>query len=324
MRRAAVAMLLLCGCGRVPPAERAAQAPAPAVHPEPEFVARLDRCGAQGLALDESSAYVLCAAELRRVSLVTGDEEVLSRGIRKPGSLALDGDHVYFGSRELFRLAKHDGAIVSCAATFGWGKPGAVRRSSDGATWQKALEGTTFGGMVFDPLNAAFVATSRSPQVSLDKGKTWAKSAEPAVTVWNVRGAAFAAGNVVMMFEDSVNAQAALSKDAGKTWWKPSTIPSTCGKSVNGQGGIVYGKDTLRLVGGDGTACRSTDGGQDVQGREDGRHAANNGWMQWYEKQSFYRSKDGVTWDSLPKTSFVGSHPIRDMAYGRLDASACK
>jgi len=262
-------------------------------------------------------------------------------------------------------------------ATFGWGKPGSIRRSRDGFNWEKTLEGTTFGGMVFDSINDAFVATSRTPRVSADLGKTWAKTAEPTVSVWNVRGAGFGAGNVVMLFEDSGKAELTLSNDAGKTWWRPTSFPTTCGKSVNGSGGIVFGKGTLLVIGGDGTACRSTDGGKTFRdatmggtvssfalftgsefvtwGRtdknvmyrsadgaiwtatpsapslgpaarsEDGTFVAtNSGWMQWYEKQAFYRSKDGITWETLPKTAFTGSHPIRDMAYGRLDASACK
>jgi hypothetical protein len=264
-----------------------------------------------------------------------------------------------------------DNTIV---ATFGWGKPGAVRRSRDGESWEKTLVGTTFGGIVFDPVRDAFVATSRTPQVSGDVAKTWTKTAEPSVSVWNVRGAGFAAGNVVMVFEDSGKVEAVLSNDAGKSWWKPTTLPSTCGKSIQG---IVFGKDTVLIVGGDGTACRSTDGGKTFTdskmggtvsssalftgtefvawGRtdrnvmyksadgatwsttpttpsigpaarsDDGTFVAtNSGWMVWYEKQAFYRSKDGVTWETLPKTSFVGSHPIRGIAYGRLDASACK
>jgi hypothetical protein len=281
----------------------------------------------------------------------------------------VDCDHTEGAGRG---IAYGGGVFV---ATFGWGKPGSIRRSTDGFTWTKTLEGTTFGGMVFG--NEAFVAASRAPQASLDLGKTWAKTATPTATVWNVRGAGFGAGNVVMVLEDSGKAELALSKDAGKTWWAPTTWPATCGKSIQTEGGIVYGKSTLLIVGGDGVACRSTDGGKtftdskmggDVTsyaiftgtefvawGRTDKNvmyrsadgaawtitptsHAigpsarsdkgtfvaTNTGWMQWYEKQSFYRSNDGITWESLPKTAFTGSHPIRGMAFGYVDASACK
>lgn len=285
----------------------------------------------------------------------------------------VDCDHMESAGRG---IAYGNGVFV---ATFGWGKPGSIRRSTDGFTWEKTLEGTTFGGMVYAPSDGggAFVAASRSPRASLDLGKTWSKTAEPTATVWNVRGAGFGAGNVVMVLEDSGKAELALSADAGKTWTKPTTWPSTCGKSIQSEGGIVAGKGTLLIVGGDGVACRSTDGGKTFAdarmggnvssyahftgsefvawGRTDknvmfrstdgatwtttaSSHAVgpsarsdegtfvatNGGWMQWYEKQQFYRSKDGVTWEVLPKTAFTGSHPIRGMTFGYVDAAACK
>jgi hypothetical protein len=46
-------------------------------------------------------------------------------------------------------------------------------------------------------------------------------------------------------------------------------------------------------------------------------------WDQWYERQQFYRSADGITWQALPRTAFVGSHPIRFLAFGELDPAAC-
>ncbi len=39
-------------------------------------------------------------------------------------------------------------------------------------------------------------------------------------------------------------------------------------------------------------------------------------WMNWYARQEFYRSVDGVTWDFLSGANFVGSHPINDITYG--------
>jgi hypothetical protein len=44
--------------------------------------------------------------------------------------------------------------------------------------------------------------------------------------------------------------------------------------------------------------------------------ASNAGWQVWYEKQRFYRSVDGLTWDELNASRFVGSHPISHIAYG--------
>jgi hypothetical protein len=50
--------------------------------------------------------------------------------------------------------------------------------------------------------------------------------------------------------------------------------------------------------------------------------AANDGWMVWYEQQRFYRSEDGVAWETLPADAFVGSHPIYFMAHGRVTPGA--
>lgn len=44
------------------------------------------------------------------------------------------------------------------------------------------------------------------------------------------------------------------------------------------------------------------------------------GWQVWYDQQRFYRSTDGVNWDVLPSTSFVGSHPINWIEYGTAPA----
>ena len=50
--------------------------------------------------------------------------------------------------------------------------------------------------------------------------------------------------------------------------------------------------------------------------------AVNGGWQQWYDKQVFYRSEDGVTWDALPAGAYVGSHPIQFIEYGMGERSA--
>jgi hypothetical protein len=43
---------------------------------------------------------------------------------------------------------------------------------------------------------------------------------------------------------------------------------------------------------------------------------SNASWGNWYEKQKFYRSTDGITWQTLSSGAFVGSHPIRRMTFG--------
>lgn len=258
-------------------------------------------------------------------------------------------------------------------ATFGWGKPGSIRRSPDGITWTKVHEGATFGGMAFG--NGVFVAGSRSSYYSEDDGATWQKSGDITTTLWNVRTVGFVpvgAGLFVLVFGDGDNTDIQLSADNGKTWQQAMTIPAGCGSSPRGN--VIAGNGTMLIVSGNGNACTSTNQGKDwslsaiggniessvvwtgskfmawgngkaysspdgvtwsVQDTtprilpgptsiaEDGTIVAvRGGWQQWYEKQEFYHSADGVTWTSIDKANFTGSHPGRDMTYGRIAPNA--
>lgn len=46
--------------------------------------------------------------------------------------------------------------------------------------------------------------------------------------------------------------------------------------------------------------------------------AANDGWQEWYERQRFFRSVDGVAWEALAAGSFAPSHPLTHIAWGEL------
>lgn len=48
------------------------------------------------------------------------------------------------------------------------------------------------------------------------------------------------------------------------------------------------------------------------------------GWSNWYGKQDFYRSEDGIVWTALPEGSFEPSHRIRAMTFGYAPAAACE
>jgi hypothetical protein len=50
---------------------------------------------------------------------------------------------------------------------------------------------------------------------------------------------------------------------------------------------------------------------------------AHNEWNQWYERQLFYRSTDGIRWQALPAAAFVGSHPVRFFIHTELARGAC-
>jgi len=271
-------------------------------------------------------------------------------------------------------------------ATFGWGKPGSIRRSRNGTHWESTLVGKTFAGIVYG--DGLFLAGERPPQKSSDDGATWAPGGDPMSEVWNVRRTGFAPfdGGRFLLALGSATNDLNVSKDQGATWARPSTLPAECAGDIQWSGGFAYGNNTIVVLGGTGVACRSLDGGDtwtasNVGGevnsrllwtgdmfvtwgrttdfkpsrfsstdgetwtvtptetrvkntdgttttgpgpdlgavaRSDGGTfvAVNGGWQQWYDKQSFYRSKDGLTWDALDKANFVGSHPIQFIAYG--------
>ncbi|HRI67830.1 MAG TPA: hypothetical protein PK156_26515 [Polyangium sp.] len=276
-------------------------------------------------------------------------------------------------------------------ATFGWGQPGAIRRSRNGTDWENTLVGKTFAGVVFG--NDRFLAGERPPQFSTDNAGMWTPGGDPDSMVWNVRRTGFAphdGGRFFLAFESGGTRDLNVSSDGGMTWKRPATLPAECAGDMQWSGGFAYGNGSALVLGGTGIACVSKDGGDtwtatNIGGTVDSRLlwdgsmfvtwgradnggggtfpaqftsadgvtwkstaisvrtknpdgttqmnpgpdlgavarsdagtyvGVNGGWQQWYDKQKFYRSNDGVTWDALEVTKFVGGHPIQFIAFG--------
>lgn len=51
--------------------------------------------------------------------------------------------------------------------------------------------------------------------------------------------------------------------------------------------------------------------------------AVRGGWQNWYERQEFYRSEDGVNWTVLDGGAFEGSHRIRHIAFAQAEIGVC-
>ncbi len=97
------------------------------------------------------------------------------------------------------------------------------------------------------------------------------------------------------------------SNDVAKTWKAPKQFSSECTYMLGSEGGIAYGNGTFVMVGGNGYACHSTDGG-DRWTREK-IPAAIRGDLIWtgsefraYTNGRFFRSSDGKTWTSQATT----------------------
>jgi hypothetical protein len=168
-------------------------------------------------------------------------------------------------------------------------------------------------------------------------GLTWKRPTTlPAACGLGVGSSSIAyGGGVIVMGHDT--GTICRSSDGAKTWTTAST-GATLGTSILWDGaafvtwGTVSGKQSrLRSTDGitwtaEATKLRKADGSTSsgpsidpVARSEAGTFVATNaGWQVWYEKQVFYRSTDGLTWDVLPAGAFKGGHPLRFITAGRL------
>jgi hypothetical protein len=269
-----------------------------------------------------------------------------------------DCDHSALAGRG---LAFGGGSFV---ATWGWGYPGRLQRSLDGAQFDDVMVDTpTFADVAFG--NGLFVACANPTRVSAD-GKAWQMGGDLGFD-FNYRGIEFvptAGGWFVVTGESDERRAISISRD-GKSWSLASQRPASCGQELRG---IAGSPEVMLIASGRGHVCYSSDGDvwQEVQVSErltspplwtgsefvvyagaeqltsadakvwsartiepadiaigalarspDGTYvAANDGWQVWYEKQRFYRSRDGSSWETLPEGSFSGSHPIYFLSFG--------
>lgn len=280
----------------------------------------------------------------------------------------LDCDHTAGAGRG---LAFGNGLWV---AAFGWGEPGTVKTSRDGATWETVIDpAPSIADVAFG--QDVFIANSIPPQISAD-GKTWAVSpATDGLQLYNPRAIGFSpdfGGTFTITGESGSTLDIVTSHDGGKSFTHPDARPPECLKFARG---IAGGNGAIVGVSGEGFVCTSTDGGKawthvpitdgfssppiftgtefmvwnraTLHRSSDGLTwsaepvspasvsigavarspegvlvASNDGWLAWYEKQHFYRSTDGVTWEVLDASKFVGSHPIQLIEHGLVEPNA--
>jgi len=199
-------------------------------------------------------------------------------------------------------------------ATWGWGHSGSVRRSANGIDWEETLtEDVTFGGLAFG--GDRFVLANRSPMHS-SEGTDWVAGAEAdfrgpgGEVVWSVRRFAYAdydGGRFVATAEPPKSVL--VSSDGGQSWWAPSVLPDACLTGMSTYGGIASTADGIIVgVGQDGTACRSTDGGDTwTESTVGGDNVL--GHLLWTGSELVtwgpgvrYSSPDGVEWTQTPTT----------------------
>lgn len=142
-------------------------------------------------------------------------------------------------------------------ATFGWGTPGRVLRSVDGARWEELVVGRAFSGVSRG--RGIILAGARFARYSTDDGRSFAETG-PTIVGYNVRRSAFAPhGDGVFVLVGEAG-DIAVSRDGGRSFERPP-VPNDCGGNIQWSGGIAYGNGILLVLSGNGVACRSTDGG---------------------------------------------------------------
>jgi hypothetical protein len=205
-----------------------------------------------------------------------------------------DCDHSPWAGRG---LAFGNGAFV---ATFGWGYPGVLRRSVDGATWEDVwMEQPTFADIAFG--KGLFVANNSPTSISTD-GATWQEGGDLNLNVGNVRAIEFVPhgeGLFVITGESGSERDIVYSPD-GINWSHPSSRPPECGSYVRN---IAYGAGTIAIFSGNGTVCASTDGGDTWTLHQVGGSLSSTGvWTGTeffvYEGSTLHRSADGARWTS--------------------------
>jgi hypothetical protein len=86
--------------------------------------------------------------------------------------------------------------------------------------------------------------------------------------------------------------------------------------------GVTWTSTATKLQKSDGSSASGPAVGPVARSAAGTYVATNAGWQVWYEKQVFYRSTDGVTWQALPTGAFKGSHPVKFITPGRLARGA--
>jgi hypothetical protein len=197
-------------------------------------------------------------------------------------------------------------------------------------------------GGVFDPSGTGFfVVTAQDGtnfdfQHSADNGKTWAQSRmKSGGAISECKSGHPTAGKGLVVLVPNNGNQACVSDDHGATWSRHAID-----NAENVESNTVFANGQF-MAWSNGKVHRSSDGvtwkteatltrvrEQLMPGPNPGVVAVSpsgqtfvavrGGWQTWYDKQHFYRSTDGVTWDELEDDTFKKSHPITAIRYGRL------
>lgn len=208
----------------------------------------------------------------------------------------LDCDHNEFAGRG---IAWGDGQFV---LAWGWGEPGTLSRSDDAYTFTTVMTDTpTFADVAFG--NGRFVANNSPTRISDDGGLTWSEGGPLDIGI-NTRAIEFVphGDGWFIVAGESGDQRAIVRSPDGVTWTPASERPPECGSYTRG---IAYGADVVVLASGDGSVCRSPDGGDTwaripLADRLTSPPVWTGAEFFVYDGGTLHRSPDGAMWTSAP------------------------
>ena len=176
------------------------------------------------------------------------------------------------------------------------------------------------------------IATSganRDIMLSSDEGGSWWRPEQrPDACLDGNRGILSSQDTIVLL---GSGGDVCASSDGGQSWSTEQVFGGSGGP------GVWDGSQFWSWV--DGTAYSSVDGlswtskpmsaslqlGATAVDPQTGAFVSvRGGWQNWYDRQEFYRSDDGLNWEVLDSGSFEGSHRIRHIAFAETTAGACE
>ncbi len=215
--------------------------------------------------------------------------------------------------------------------------------SDGGATWTEAAPAdfeASNGETIYNVRQVAYapalgghfviIATSGDNldiMLSSDEGGSWWRPAQrPEACLQNNQGILSSDETIVLLGRDG---ETCTSSDGGQTWsvqsvfggGGPGIWDGTAFRAWNGgmayssADGVVWESEPMVPDLDLGTVAVDPTSGVFV--------AVRGGWQNWYERQEFYRSEDGVNWTVLDAAAFEGSHRIRHLVFANAENGAC-